>query len=715
MSDRTFRTTGRLVPESDVDLEACHADPIHRTASLQPHGTFLQVDPDDRSVLSAAANLARYLDRPPDEAVGASVADLFSTASLARIGRGPREGSPVTERFVFQERGDSLSVTLFPVGESSGLEIERPHGEDDVPEELVLNSRPALDRLRERTSRDALFEAAVGTVRSFSGFDRVMLYRFGEDGHGEVIAEDRRGGVGSYLGQHFPASDIPEPARRLYRKNRIRYIPDVDYDPVPVLGPDGPREREEMDLTHASLRGVPEVHRQYLRNMGVRSSLSVSLLVEGELWGLIACHGMEPEYLGWARRNICELVGHTLSQQIARIQAEEKAERLETLGRFEVGFEPPGGYPAFFRQLEEERSDLLSLMDAGAFYLRTGGESLWLSERGPEEPPDALVEHIEEGLEEEKSLEVRSVARELPGLDWGRPEEVSGFLALRLARSPRDFCAWFRPEFRETLEWGGDPRSPVSVGPEGDLSPRQSFETWTQIVAGRSRPWTELDRLTARELGKLVDEMFIEVQAARLRRVNEELKGRNEALEAARRDLEEATAARERLLEEMKERARTDELTGLANRRELMRRLEEEIGRARRYDSPMSLAILDLDRFKEINDSLGHQAGDRVLSRVGELLDEETRAPDMAGRYGGEEFALVLPETGREAAERLAERVREKIAELTFGTDDETYGITCSLGVARLRESEGMDDLVKRADAALYRAKEQGRNRVVGA
>ncbi|MFB6240252.1 MAG: GGDEF domain-containing protein, partial [Gemmatimonadota bacterium] len=252
------------------------------------------------------------------------------------------------------------------------------------------------------------------------------------------------------------------------------------------------------------------------------------------------------------------------------------------------------------------------------------------------------------------------------------------------------------------------PRNPVRVGSGGELSPRDSFEAWTQIVSGRSRAWTELDRVTARELGKLLDEMFIEVQAERLRRANRVLQERNEALE-------EANEARQRLLEEMKERARTDELTGLANRRELMDRLEEEIDRARRYGDPLSVAILDLDRFKEINDTLGHQAGDDVLSRLGELLAEETRAPDVAGRYGGEEFAVVLPETGREEARRLAERVREAVEELDFEADGEPFGVTCSVGLAELEEDEEMDDLVKRADDALYRAKEEGRNRVVAA
>lgn len=218
-----------------------------------------------------------------------------------------------------------------------------------------------------------------------------------------------------------------------------------------------------------------------------------------------------------------------------------------------------------------------------------------------------------------------SVADELDG-DWAYSKRVSGLLAVRLGHSLRHFCAWFRPEHRETVEWGGDPRQPAREDPEGGLSPRDSFEAWTQIVSGRARRWTDLDRATAREMAKLLNELFIEVQSHRLRQINQQLTERNDALEQAKHNLERANARREELLEGMKELARTDELTGLANRRELMRRLEEEVGRARRYGNPLAFAILDLDRFKAVNDRYGHQVGDRVLRRIGELLETNRRA-----------------------------------------------------------------------------------------
>lgn len=282
-------------------------------------------------------------------------------------------------------------------------------------------------------------------------------------------------------------------------------------------------------------------------------------------------------------------------------------------------------------------------MDAGAFYLRLGGQSLWLAEDESGEPPEGLVEHAARQLEGRKSAAVRSIAGELDD-EWEHSERVSGLLAVRLGHSPRNFCTWCRTEHRESIEWGGDPRRPARSDPEGGLSPRDSFEAWTQIVS---------------------------------------------------------------------ELARTDELTGLANRRELMRRLEEEVTRARRYGNSLSFAILDLDHFKPVNDRYGHQVGDRVLRRIGELLDERTRSPDMAGRYGGEEFGLVLPESTGEEAVALSEPILESVRELVFEADGREFGLTASIGVAGLEDAEEPTErLIGAADEALYRAKEEGRDRV---
>lgn len=160
--------------------------------------------------------------------------------------------------------------------------------------------------------------------------------------------------------------------------------------------------------------------------------------------------------------------------------------------------------------------------------------------------------------------------------------------------------------------------------------------------------------------------------------------------------------------------ARTDELTGLPNRKALFERLREEIPRAKRYDSPLSFTLLDIDHFKTINDQYGHQVGDRVLRRVASLLREETRSPDYPGRYGGEEFAVIYPETDQDQAVTVTERIRRKTEETVFSVGGHSIDLCLSGGVTTWSDKDQtVDDFVGRADEALYQAKREGRNQIV--
>lgn len=685
MSERTFRTAGGLDVAPELDLDSCHTEPIHQTASLQAHGAFLELDPGSAEVRSASTNVEGFTGRSVADLLGRRVDALFGDRGVAHVRSMSRSERTTREQLVREVSGERLLFTFFPVGGGTGVEIEPLRDQQGAPEELMAEVLVVMERLRGRSVREELFEATVRSVRAVSGFDRVMLYRFEDEGHGSVVAEVARSGMATYQGHRFPASDIPEPARRLYRKNRIRYIPDVDYDPVSILGPDGERERRELDLTYSTLRGVPTVHRQYLSNMNVGSSCSFSLMVEGDLWGLIACHGIQPSHVDWPRRSICAQIALATSQQLERIRGQERNRRLQAVDSLRSRVDSPSNIDELFQLLETNRDAFLSFLDARYFFLRLDDERLWIGAGQLGTAPDGLAEHLSSRLGDAKTADVRSIVGEVDEA-WPHSEEVCGYLARRLGSSPHRMCAWFRPEERETIRWGGNPRHPVRSSDGGGLSPRDSFETWTQIVTDRCSAWSEMDRVSAGELTQLLGELIIEVQADRLRRTNEKL---------------------DKL-------ARTDELTDLANRREVERRLEVEVERARRYGSPLSAVILDLDHFKAVNDRYGHQAGDRVLQRFARLLHDGVRSPDIVGRYGGEEFVIVLPESGREGATELVRRILEDVRGTSIESGGETIEITSSAGVATLMDAEeSPSELLRRADDALYRAKEEGRDRVV--
>jgi len=719
VSEQTFRTTGGFTVDEHLDLRACDTAPIHRADTIQPHGTFLELDPGDGRIRAAADNFRAIVEGAPEEVLDRASEDVLGGETASRVTRWRGAGCRGTQRFLLAAAGGARLMHLFPAGDRGGVEIEAVP-EADGSERILLDLVPRLERLRGAAYGEELFGAAVRSVRDVTGFDRVMLYRFDPDGHGSVAAEARRDDIPSFLHHHFPGSDIPDTARRLYRQTGIRSIPDVDYEPVLIRRPPRAGDEPAPDLTHADLRAVPEVHRQYLRNMGVGSSLSVSLVVGGRLWGLIACHGSGPHHLHWTQRRACELAGQFLSHEIARANAEKEERRRRVLETLEEQVGSPESREDLAAELEAARQGLVSVLDASAFYLQWNGDAVWLPadpDAGPDAPPPGLPELISRSLQGRRSADVRSIAGELEE-DWPHSTLASGFRALRLGRSPRQYGAWIRPEMPERIDWGGDPRRPAVPGTDGGLNPRDSFETWTQLVVGRCAPWTELDRRMSRRAIQLVDELYIDVQFHRLARMNDELELRNRQLEEARREREVAHARRKELLAQMEELARTDSLTGLANRRALRDRLEEEVERIGRYGGRLAVAIVDLDRFKEVNDRYGHHTGDRVLARYGEILDAQTRESDLVGRHGGEEFAVVLPETGLAEAEAMGRRILEAgrgaVFESGDGEDAGTFQVTCSIGIAELTDPEaGADDVYRRADAALYRAKETGRDRVV--
>lgn len=683
MNDRVFRTKGIPDLQPDIDYEQCQTEPIHQTTSIQPHGTFLAITPEGDRISAVAENIDAYMDLEIEDILNTSPKVLFGRTVYEKIQSFLDQDSEEKRHVVIQRESGELSGTLFPLEEGAGLELQRSlMGEMNV-QELMQNMTERLQQLGRFQNKQSLLKNTISAIQSITGMDRVLIYKFGEKGHGKVIAEERNEDMSSYLNHHFPATDIPEPARRLYRINRIRFISDVNQDPVPIVIDDDLVSVEELDLTYASLRNVPEVHRQYMRNMGVISSLSISIMVKEELWGLITAHGKDATQLSWAQKNISRIIGQITSRQIQQLDAQKRETQQKRIEYMKDDLRGPlDDYRNFFEQLRQNQKPLFSLMDASHFYMRLFEENIFLSREASIELPENLIEMIQKRLEDREMVQINSIANKVDE-SWDHSEEISGFLAVKLGLSAESFCVWFRPEIVDERTWGGDPRRAAEMGENGHLNPRDSFEDWVQIISDSCRRWSDIDAMTAQSFVKLFESLVLRVQNKRYKRLNQELN---------------------RL-------ASTDDLTGLPNRRTLMERLNTEMKRANRYGHELTFAILDLDHFKKVNDRYGHPKGDEVLKRFAELLQEATRESDLVARFGGEEFAILFPQSSMEEARQVVERLRESTNEMVFEAEETNFHIACSAGLTQLQEDEeDVDRLIKRADVALYQAKEDGRN-----
>jgi serine phosphatase RsbU (regulator of sigma subunit)/GAF domain-containing protein len=370
------------------------------------------------------------------------------------------------------------------------IEIEREEVEEAPPHSMVV--REAAMALQ--TSRRVLdvADAAARWVRSLSGFDRVMVYRFDADWNGEVIAERKREDLNTFLGLHYPASDIPAQARELYRRNWLRLIPDIGYASVPLVPPVAHDTAQPLDLSSSTLRSVSPIHVEYLGNMGVGASMSVSIVINGELWGLIACHHYAgPHHVSVPARNAVEFLAQLISQRISETLVADV--RSRTIELTAVADRVAQAFASARRAdieevLHDHEADVLALAGATGFVLQAAGATVRL---GTTPPPDVIEQVIECWPSDDEALHTNRLGELCPAVA-DHAGVASGILANALINDRSEFVAWFRPELVQAVDWGGDPHNAKLAAIEDDtvrLSPRKSFELWRETIRGRAELW----------------------------------------------------------------------------------------------------------------------------------------------------------------------------------------------------------------------------------
>lgn len=474
-----------------VDLSNCDREPIHIPGSIQPHGGLLACDSTATIVMRHSANLPEMLglaepvnDQPIERLLGDRVVhDLRNALTTCS------DGGPPAMMLGLAVGSRRFDVALHRYKGCVILEFE-PAATGIDP---LQRARLLIGRIREIDDVERLTARASRLLHGMLGYDRVMVYRFESDGSGKVVSEIRRPDLESFLGQYFPSSDIPQQARALYLRNTIRIISDAAGPRIPIL-PERDASGEPLDLSLAHLRSASLVHCEYLRNMGVAASMSVSVITEGRLWGLIACHHYSPRVLTMAERIAAELFGQFFSLHLASLKQRRSlasaTEARRALDRF--------------LRLASHQSEIdVVLRDSLPDFSRLmpcDGIGLWMNGRWSAHgttPPDTAIPAL-----------ARFVATVADGRVWAThalsrqhaPAEAyhdaaSGLLAIPLSQIPRDYLMFFRRELIHTLDWAGNPEKSYETGPLGDrLTPRKSFAIWKETVDRQAQPWTDADR-----------------------------------------------------------------------------------------------------------------------------------------------------------------------------------------------------------------------------
>jgi chemotaxis family two-component system sensor kinase Cph1 len=500
---------GQASPDAlGLDVTACDREPIHIPGAIQPHGLLLVVDAATLHVVAGAGDIegrlaADWLGCPLADLLGADAATALRSPTAAWT-MPPRPGQREAFDLRAHRSGDHLLVELESAPEQPASALE------------LLTALDTAGAAFERcASLDELAGRAATAFRELTGFERVMVYRFLDDDTGVVIAEDRDPALGSFLNHHFPASDIPRQARALYIRNRVRVIPDIGYQPAPLR----PASAATLDLSDVALRSVSPIHLQYLRNMGIRASASVSIVRDGVLWGLIACHDRAPRQLGRDARLSCKALASGLARQItAKEEAETYRQRIRLRSVEDVIAAQMAADGMLDDVMTVAAPDLCRMLAADGFAMVQGLDVVRAGHC-----PDGMVRDIARWVRDRATLASFST-HHLPGhFAPAAPHanRAAGLLAVTVPAEEPIILMWFRAELVQVVNWAGNPYKAVDAAePAGLLMPRASFAAWSESVHGRARPWSFAEVESAGRLRRMLTEAR---QNRRLRDLNADL------------------------------------------------------------------------------------------------------------------------------------------------------------------------------------------------
>ncbi|MBV4477034.1 ATP-binding protein [Pseudomonas botevensis] len=520
-------------------LANCADEPIRFPGAIQPHGLLLTLSEPQLSIIQISANVETLLARAPQELIGQPLAALIGEAHAEQVRAAVQQpllsdAPPLHLRL----NGTAFEGLLHRHQGVLILELEI-HVENFQPRNVAgteTHLGRMLQRLQAAQTLQALYDISVREIQAMTGYDRVLIYRFEEEGHGQVIAEASDPSMEVFNGLFFPASDIPEQARELYRTNWLRIIPNADYQPVPLLPKLRPDTQTPLDLSFATLRSVSPIHCQYMKNMGVLSSMSISLLKGDKLWGLISCGNRQPLHVPHELRTACQTIGQVLSLQISAMEAlevsrqrEEKVEALALLNQAMID-SPQNVFDGLAHQPEV----LMALTNAGGIAII---EDKQLHRYGNcPEPEDIRALH--KWLQEtgQPVFASHHLADAYPPAA-AYQQVASGVLAMSLPKPVDNGVLWFRPEVKENINWSGDPRKPLDLeNSEAGLRlrPRTSFEIWKVEMAGISTKWSHGDLFAANDLRRSALENDL---ARQVRREQEAVRARDELVAVVSHDL----------------------------------------------------------------------------------------------------------------------------------------------------------------------------------
>ncbi|MDQ1232733.1 light-regulated signal transduction histidine kinase (bacteriophytochrome) [Paenibacillus sp. SORGH_AS306] len=497
--NRTLLTEGKFTTQEPIDLTNCDKEPIHIPGQIQPHGVLLAITKDnEHTIVQASRNTMTLFGIEAEELLGQPLASLIGEEqllSLLQYDLSTESTSDLQYTRLMITLQDTSTEFFVILHESEGL-IILEFELDAIDESTVVNDfewiRAFFGRVKQTKNRFEASQVAAEQIKEMLGYDRVMIYEFDENWNGKVIAEAKETALEPFLGHNYPASDIPKQARELYLRNWLRTIVDVHYTPVEIIPTVQPVTGKPLNLSLSILRSVSPLHIEYLHNMGVGATVTISLIHDNQLWGLITCHHYSPKYIPHRVRNLCNFLGSFFSSELYQRQQiddyESELAMRRQASRIADVFIGNTSFVRVIEQLQEEETTLLSLMSASGAAISYQDKLLLYGQT----PTAGQIRELAGWLGSKAKNHVYANSR--LSLDYepakAYKEKASGALYLALSPGQQNYIIWFRPEVLQIVDWAGDPVKAVIQDNDGmRLSPRKSFEKWRQVVQSTSFSW----------------------------------------------------------------------------------------------------------------------------------------------------------------------------------------------------------------------------------
>jgi diguanylate cyclase (GGDEF)-like protein len=680
-------------------IPAGNSDDLTRGATgafaIQPCGVLAVLDSDLRTLLRVSANIDRFFGVAAAEALGRDPVSVFGSRLSGKLrselGTKPRLDGPISVQRTIDGRRRRLQVKAWRSGGYVVVEVEPL---------FALGSRRLLGSVNQwladlaRASHpDDLLATLVESIADISGFERVMVCHFEDHGNGVVIAENQADGQASMHGQRFPSAVFPPEQRARFVNSPLRSVPDLTADDVPLVPdqwPQGP------DLSTSVLAAPNGLKRNLSEYLGARALLTVSVMSETGLWGMVVCTHSRPHALSPTVRDATYTLVQMAGQRLFLLKARIEAAFLGWVQQFRERLAGDmAGQRTPAQRLRESGDEWQSLFRAHGITLVARGH---ISSVGTT-PGDAVIASLTRRLESRpgRAHFLSECLHDDPlchGLSLG---PSCGLMAVALPATGHTpgWLMLFRPRHRGSVYWAGNPMTPVISGQEARAAAlKQPLELWQQETRYQSEPWDRIEKQGAEDLA---EDLAVLSSAREVAELNQQLEEERQALARANSRLEQM--------------ATRDSLTGLSNRYAMEQALDDALARAERYGESFSVVLVDVDHFKQVNDTYGHDTGDRVLRAVAGAMANSLRETDRIGRWGGEEFVVIVCHSQAGDAAGLAERLRSGLE--TLEVPGFSGSVTASFGLAGWQPGDRRKTVVARADGAMYQAKKDGRNRVV--